>query len=286
MIHLNNHDRAEVLVQALPNIQHYAGRTVVIKYGGNAMKSKELEQQVAEDVVLLAAVGIRVVLVHGGGPAISETMKKLGKEAVFRDGLRVTDKETVEIVQMVLAGRINKSLVNLLQSCGGKAVGLAGMDNRLIEAEIKDEKYGYVGKITSIHPELLNDVLDHNYIPVIASLGCDQQGNAYNINADTAAGEIAAVLKAERLIMMSDISGIMRDVHDPSSLITELTLAETKQLFHSDVITGGMIPKVECCTNAVEHGVKAAVILDGTIPHALLMELLTDEGAGTMIVKE
>lgn len=285
MMNLTNMERAEVLVQALPNIQHYSGHTVVIKYGGNAMKSKELEKQVTQDVVLLSAVGVNVVLVHGGGPAISQMMNKVGKKAEFVDGLRVTDKETVDIVQMVLAGKINKSLVNLLQASGGRAVGLAGMDDRLIEAKIKDPRYGYVGKITAVHPEILNDMIAEGYIPVIATVGCDGEGNTYNINADTAAGEIASVLKAERLIMMSDIPGIMRDIHDPDSLIPHLTIQETRQLYDEGIVAGGMIPKVECCINAVEHGVKASVILDGTRPHALLMELLTDEGAGTMIEK-
>ncbi len=286
MMDLSNSERAEVLVQALPNIQHYSGHTVVIKYGGNAMKSKQLEKQVTQDVVLLAAVGVHAVLVHGGGPAISQMMKLTGKASTFIDGLRVTDKETVDLVQMVLAGKINKSLVNLLQACGGRAIGLAGMDDGMIEAEIKDPKYGYVGKITAIHPAILNDLIGAGYIPVIATVGCDQQGNAYNINADTAAGEIASVLHAERLIMMSDISGIMRDIHDPSTLIPHLTINETRQLYEDGIVAGGMIPKVECCVNAVEKGVKASVILDGTRPHALLMELLTDEGAGTMIEKE
>lgn len=286
MMHLTNSERAEVLIQALPNIQHYHGKTIVIKYGGNAMKSRELEKQVMEDIVLLAEVGVNVVLVHGGGPAISEMMNKVGKQAEFIDGLRVTDKETVDIVQMVLAGRINKNLVNLLQSIGGRPVGIAGMDDRLIEAEIKNPKYGYVGKISTVHPELVEDIIASGYIPVIASLGCDPQGNVYNINADTAAGAIAGVLKAERLIMMSDICGIMKKVGDPSTLIPHVNEEEIHTLQEEGIIAGGMIPKVECCLNAVKEGVQAAVILDGTVPHALLMELLTDEGAGTMVTRE
>lgn len=281
----SNMQRAEVLTQALPYIKRYTGKTVVVKYGGNAMINEELKQQVMEDIVLLWLIGVKIVLVHGGGPEISEMMNKLGKKAEFVDGLRVTDKETVDIVQMVLAGKVNKTLVNLLEMKGGKAVGLSGMDGRMIEARIKDERLGYVGQITKIHITPVADLLDKGYIPVISTIGCDREGNAYNINGDTAAAWIAGALEAERLIMMTDIAGVMRDKDDPSSLIPEITVEEAAKLREEGVISGGMIPKVECCTEAISKGVKNVVIMDGRIPHSILMELLTDEGAGTWIKK-
>ena len=279
----SNAERAEVLVQALPYIRRYTGKVVVVKYGGNAMVNEQLKQQVMEDVVLLWLIGVRVVLVHGGGPEISQIMNRLGKEAVFVDGLRVTDKETVDIVQMVLAGKINKTLVNLLEMKGGQAMGISGMDGRLIEARIKDERLGYVGEITGINIQPVNDLLEKGYIPVISTLGCDREGNAYNINGDTAAAHVAGALGAERLIMLSDIPGLLRDKDDPSTLIPELSVAEAGQLRREGVISGGMIPKVECCVEAIRRGVKKVIIMDGRVPHSILMELLTDEGAGTMV---
>ena len=279
----SNAERAEVLVQALPYIRRYTGKIVVVKYGGNAMINEQLKQQVMEDVVLLWLIGVKVVLVHGGGPEISQTMTALGKEAVFVDGLRVTDRETVDIVQMVLAGKINKTLVNLLEMKGGQAMGISGMDGRLIEAEIKDERLGYVGEITHINIKPVTDLLEKGYIPVISTLGCDREGNAYNINGDTAAARVAGALEAERLIMLSDIPGLLRDKDDPTTLIPELSVLEASQLRREGVISGGMIPKMECCVEAIRRGVKKVIIMDGRVPHSILMELLTDEGAGTMV---
>jgi len=280
---LSNHERAEVLVQALPYIQKYAGKTVVIKYGGNAMTSEALKQQVMEDICLLRLVGVRVVLVHGGGPEINEMMARVGKEPVFVDGLRVTDRETMDIVQMVLAGKVNKTLVNLLEKQGGKAMGLSGMDGRLIEARMRDERLGFVGSITKINIEPVIDLLDKGYIPVISTIGCDRDGNTYNINGDTAAAFIAGALSAQRLIMMTDVAGILQDKDDPSTLIRELNVDEAVNLFREGVIAGGMIPKVDCCIEAIGMGVEKVIIMDGRVPHAILMELLTDEGAGTMV---
>ena len=281
---LTNMERAEVLTQALPYIKKYSGKIVVIKYGGNAMVNEQLKQQVMEDIALLWLIGVKVVLVHGGGPEISETMKRLGKQAQFVNGLRVTDKETVDIVQMVLAGKVNKSLVNLLQMKGGHAVGLSGIDGGIIEATMKDETLGYVGKITRIRTQPITDLLEKNYVPVISTVASDRLGNTYNINGDTAAAYIAGALNAERLIMMTDIAGILRDKDDPSTLIPALTVKEAKKLFDEDVISGGMIPKVDCCIEAIGKGVKHVVIMDGRVPHSILMELLTDEGAGTMVM--
>ena len=281
----SNAERAEVLTAALPYIKKYSGKIVVVKYGGNAMVNEQLKQQVMEDIALLWLIGVKVVLVHGGGPEISQTMKRLGKEAVFVDGLRVTDKETVDIVQMVLAGKINKTLVNLIQMKGGHAVGLSGIDGGIIEAKMKNEALGYVGEITKIRTQPITDLLEKNYIPVISTVASDRQGNTYNINGDTAAAYIAGALGAERLIMMTDIAGILKDKDDPSTLIPVVTVEEAKKLQEEGVVSGGMIPKVECCIEALEHGVKHVVIMDGRIPHSILMELLTDEGAGTMVMK-
>ena len=281
---LTNMERAEVLTQALPYIKKYSGKIVVIKYGGNAMINEQLKQQVMEDIALLWLIGVKVVLVHGGGPEISETMKRLGKQAQFVNGLRVTDKETVDIVQMVLAGKVNKTLVNLLQMKGGHAVGLSGIDGGIIEATMKDEALGYVGRITRVRTQPIMDLLEKNYIPVISTVASDRQGNTYNINGDTAAAYIAGALNAERLIMMTDIAGILRDKDDPDTLIPALTVTEAKKLFDEGVISGGMIPKVDCCIEAIGKGVKHVVIMDGRVPHSILMELLTDEGAGTMVM--
>ena len=281
---LSNRERAEVLTQALPYIKKYSGKIVVVKYGGNAMINEQLKQQVMEDITLLWLIGVKVVLVHGGGPEISETMKRLGKQAQFVNGLRVTDKETVDIVQMVLAGKVNKTLVNLLQMKGGHAVGVSGIDGGIIEAAMKDEALGYVGKITRIRPQPITDLLEKNYIPVVSTVASDRQGNTYNINGDTAAAFIAGALNAERLIMMTDIAGILRDKDDPNTLIPALTVSEARKLFDEGVISGGMIPKVDCCIEAIEKGVRHVVIMDGRVPHSILMELLTDEGAGTMVM--
>ena len=279
----SNRQRAEVLTQALPYIKQYSGKTVVVKYGGNAMVNDELKQQVMEDIALLWLIGVKVVLVHGGGPEISQTMKRLGKEAVFVDGLRVTDKETVDIVQMVLAGKINKTLVNLLQMKGGHAVGLSGIDGGILEAKMKNEALGYVGEITKVRTRPITDLLEKNYIPVISTVAGDRQGNTYNVNGDTAAACIAGALGAERLIMMTDIDGILYNKDDPHSLITDLTVSQARKLFDEGVISGGMIPKVECCIEAISRGVKNVVIMDGRVPHSILMELLTNEGAGTLV---
>ena len=284
-MHVSNAERAEVLTAALPYIKKYSGKIVVIKYGGNAMVNEQLKQQVMEDIALLWLIGVKVVLVHGGGPEISQTMEKLGKEAVFMDGLRVTDQETVDIVQMVLAGKVNKTLVNLIQMKGGHAVGLSGIDGGILEATMKDERLGYVGRITKVRTQPINDLLEKGYIPVISTIASDRQGHTYNINGDTAAAFIAGALEAERLIMMTDIAGILMDKDDPSTLIPHVTISEAKKLYESGVVSGGMIPKVDCCIEAVGHGVKNVVIMDGRIPHSILMELLTDEGAGTMVTK-
>ena len=281
----SNAQRAEVLTAALPYIKRYSGKTVVIKYGGNAMINETLKQQVMEDIALLWLIGVKVVLVHGGGPEISQTMQKFGKEAKFVNGLRVTDKETVDIVQMVLAGKINKTLVNLIQMKGGHAMGLSGIDGGIIEATMKDEALGYVGEITKIRPQPIEALLEKNYIPVISTVASDHQGNTYNINGDTAAARIAGALHAERLIMMTDIAGILMNKDDPTTLIPHITVDEARKLYDTGVISGGMIPKVDCCIDAIEHGVENVVIMDGRIPHSILMELLTDEGAGTMVMK-
>ena len=249
---LSNAERAEVLVQALPNIKKYVGKTVVVKYGGNAMQSDELKEQVMTDVVLLWLIGVKVVLVHGGGPEITGMMEKLGKKAEFVDGLRVTDKETVDIVQMVLAGKVNKTLVTLLEAKGGRAIGISGMDGRLIEATFKDEALGYVGKITKIHIDVVTDMLEKGYIPVVSTVACDKKGNTFNVNGDTAAAYIAGALGAERLILMTDIAGVLRDMKDPSSLIPEITVSEAAKLEEEGVISGGMLPKIECCSEAIE----------------------------------
>jgi acetylglutamate kinase len=280
-----NMERAEVLTAALPYIKKYSGKTVVVKYGGNAMIDPQLKEQVMEDMVLLWLIGVKVVLIHGGGPEINEAMKRFGKKAEFVDGLRVTDRETVDIVQMVLAGKVNKTLVNLLQMKGGHAVGLSGIDGGIIEAKMKDQRLGYVGEITKIRTGPIEDLLERNYIPVISTVASDRQGNTYNINGDTAAAHIAGALGAERLIMMTDIAGVLKDKDDPTTLIPCVTVEEARKLYDEGVISGGMIPKVECCIEALEHGVNNVVIMDGRIPHSILMELLTDEGAGTMVMK-
>ncbi len=284
-INFSNAERAEVLTAALPYIKKYSGKVVVIKYGGNAMINPQLKEQVMEDIVLLWLIGVKVVLIHGGGPEINETMAKLGKKAEFVNGLRVTDKETVDIVQMVLAGKVNKTLVNLIQMKGGHAVGVSGIDGGILEAKMKDEALGYVGEITKVRTQPITDLLEKHYIPVVSTVASDRQGNTYNINGDTAAAYIAGALGAERLIMMTDIAGILMDKDDPSTLVPHITVSDAKRLYDSGVISGGMIPKVDCCIEALESGVNNVVIMDGRIPHSILMELLTDEGAGTMVMK-
>lgn len=281
---IDNRQRARILVEALPYIQEYTNKIVVIKYGGNAMTSEELKNAVMGDIILMSLIGIRPVLVHGGGPEITEMLKKIGKQSEFVNGLRVTDRETVDIVQMVLAGKINKSLVNLLENKGGHAIGLSGMDGSMIRAKKKDERLGYVGEITQINVRPILDVIEQGYIPVVSTVGCDQEGNAYNINADTAAARIAGALEAESLITLTDISGILRDCNDPDSLIPEVRTSEVPGLIEAGIISGGMIPKVECCVDAIACGVKKVFIIDGRIPHAILIETLTDEGLGTMVL--
>ena len=284
MNEFSNAERAEVLTAALPYIRRYTGKTVVVKYGGNAMIDPELKEQVMEDIVLLWLIGVKIVLVHGGGPEINELMDKLGKKPEFIDGLRVTDKETMDIVQMVLAGKVNKTLVNLVEMKGGNAIGLSGMDGRLIEDEFKNEKLGFAGKVTKIHIQPIVDLLENGYIPVISTVGCDKDGNAYNINGDTAAGSIAAALNAERFILMTDIAGLLKDKDDADSLIEQISVSEAKEMKEKGIISGGMIPKIDCCIDAIEQGVNNVVIMDGRVPHSILMELLTDEGAGTLVV--
>lgn len=283
---ISNAERAEVLTQALPYIKKYNNKIVVVKYGGNAMINEQLKEQVMEDIVLLSLIGVKVVLVHGGGPEITDMLKRIGKESLFVDGLRVTDKETAEVVQMVLAGKINKSLVNLLELNGGRAMGISGLDDRLILCEPKDERLGFVGSITEVNVTPVLDLLEKGYIPVVSTVGCDKNGNVYNINADTAAAYIAGALRAERLISMTDIAGILKDKDDPASLIPCLDINEALSLFENGVISGGMIPKVECCIEAIHKGVHKVIIMDGRVPHSLLIETLTDEGAGTMVVGE
>lgn len=282
-MNISHETRAKVLVEALPYIQHYYNKIIVVKYGGNAMVSPELQKAVMDDIVLLSLIGVKVVLVHGGGPEISDMLKRVGKESVFVDGLRVTDKETAELVQMVLAGKVNKNLVNLLQNTGGKAIGLSGMDGHLIEAKVQDERLGFVGEITAVNTAPILDLLDKGYIPVVSTVGCDKDNNVYNINADTAAARIAGELKAENLILMTDIVGVLRDKDDPSTLIPHILVSETPQLMSEGVIQGGMIPKMDCCVAAIRRGVKQACIIDGRVPHSILIETLTNAGIGTML---
>ena len=280
---IDHAERAQVLVEALPYIQHYYNKIIVVKYGGNAMISPELQKAVMDDIVLLSLIGIKVVLVHGGGPEINDMLRRVGKESKFVDGLRVTDEETIEIVQMVLAGKVNKKLVNLLQNTGGRAIGLSGMDGHMIEATMQDERLGYVGEITHINTAPITDLLDKGYIPVISTVGCDRENHVYNINADTAAARIAGALKSENLILMTDITGVLRDKDDPSTLIPRIFVSEVPQLMSEGIIQGGMIPKMECCVDAIRRGVKKACIIDGRVPHSILIETLTDAGIGTML---
>lgn len=278
-------DRAKVLAEALPYIQKYYGKTVVVKYGGNAMISDELRQAVISDIILLHLVGIRVVVVHGGGPEITEMLNKIGKESKFVDGLRYTDEETMEVVQQVLCGKVNKNLVATLNRMGGKAVGLCGMDAGLFQAKKLDEKYGLVGEITAVEPQMVEDALKDGYIPVVSTVAQGIDGeNSYNINADTAAAKLATALKAEKLILLTDVRGLMMDPKNDNTLLPVVRLSQVPGLIQDGVIKGGMIPKVECCVEAVRSGVENAIILDGRIPHSILIELLSDEGIGTMLM--
>lgn len=278
--------RARVLVDALPYIQKYRNKVVVIKYGGNAMISEDMKIDVMRDVVLLSLIGIRVVLVHGGGPEITETLQKMGIESRFINGLRYTDQDTMEVVQMVLAGKINKNLVSLLNQCGGKALGLCGMDGNMIQAQKKksEEDLGFVGEVTDVDTDPILTALDNGYIPVVSTIGVDESSQAYNINADTAASKIAAKLNAENLILMTDVKGLLRDSKDESSLIPLVNVSEVPVLVRQGIISGGMIPKVECCVEAVRRGVKRSFIIDGRIRHSILIEMLSNEGIGTMFL--
>lgn len=282
---IENQDRANVLVQALPYIQKYYNKTVVIKYGGNAMINEELKEAVMTDIVLLSLVGINVVLVHGGGPEINDMLKKIGKESKFVNGLRYTDEETVDIVQMVLAGKVNKSLVQLLGAHKGKAIGLCGLDGGLLKAkQLGEGELGFVGEITDVDVTPVTDVISKGYIPVISTVAGGENGEVYNINADTAAAKIASALHAEKLLLMTDVRGFLRDKDDESTLISVVNVSEVQALKNQGVICGGMIPKIDCCVEAVRRGVHRAHIIDGRIPHSILMEMLTDEGIGTMFL--
>ncbi len=277
--------RVRVLSEALPYIQQFAGRTIVIKYGGAAMKDGSLKDQVIRDVVFMACVGLRPVVVHGGGPEINIWLSKLNIEPQFKNGLRVTDAPTMEVVEMVLVGKVNKELVALINQAGGKAVGLCGKDANLIKARPADaEGVGFVGEVTSIDTAILESLVQSGYIPIVSSVAADHTGQAYNINADTVAGEIAAALGAEKLILLTDTAGILRDYQDPSTLIPKVDIAEARKLIDDGIVSGGMIPKVNCCVRSLAQGVKAAHIIDGRVPHALLLEIFTDAGIGSMIV--
>lgn len=279
---LTNVQKADILTQALPYIQKYKGQIIVVKYGGNAMINPELVDCVMKDIVLLTQIGIKVILVHGGGPEISQMLKKVGKETKFIDGLRQTDAETAEIVQMVLCGKVNKNLAATLNRMGGKAIGLCGLDGGMIEAKKINSDLGFVGKITKVNVEPIEDLLDQGYIPVISTVGYDQKGNVYNINADTVASRLAGELKAYSMISMTDIRGILRDKDDDESLIPAIQVSDAPRLIHEGVISGGMIPKVDCCIEAIRRGVQKVFIIDGRVPHSILIEVLSDEGIGTM----
>lgn len=282
MMDITNAMKAEVLARALPNIQIYRKKTVVIKYGGNAMINQELKESVMHDIVLLTTIGIRVVLVHGGGPEISKTLEAMHIQSEFLDGLRVTDKETANVVQMVLAGKVNKDLVCQIGNLGGHAIGLSGMDGNMIKCRPLDERHGFVGEITDMNMDVVEEALAHAFIPVISTVGYDENGNCYNINADTVAAAVAGKLKAEALISMTDVAGLLRDKDDESSLIHRVYISDVPALIADGIISGGMIPKIDSMTQAIREGVKRAFIIDGRVPHSILMEMLTDEGMGTM----
>lgn len=281
----NHIERAQFLAEALPYIQKYSGKTIVVKYGGNAMISEQLRDAVMSDIILLQLVGIHVVLVHGGGPEINAMLKKIGKESKFVDGLRYTDQETIDIVQEVLCGKVNKNLVASLNRRGGRAIGLSGLDAGLFEAKVKNPKYGLVGEIINVNPKIVTDCIDNGYIPVISTVaqGCDAECS-YNINADTAASKLAIALKAEKLILLTDIAGLMMDPKDDSTLLPIVHMSDVPLLKKKGIISGGMIPKVECCVEAIRWGVKRSIILDGRVPHSILIELLSDKGLGTMML--
>ena len=281
---ISNQDRANVLIQALPYIQKWSGKTIVVKYGGNAMINEELKSAVMSDIVLLQLVGINVVLVHGGGPEISDTLKQMGKESKFINGLRVTDKETIDVVQMVLAGKVNKSLVQRLEQHSGKAIGLCGLDGRMLMAEKKSTAYdlGFVGEITEVNTQIIEDATKNGYVPIISTVAGGYNGAVYNINADLAAARIAAEMKAAKLILMTDIKGLLKNKDDENTLIPVVNVSEVPSLKKEGIISGGMIPKIECCVEAVRRGVKRAHIIDGRIPHSILIEMFSDEGVGTM----
>ena len=279
---IDNEQKARIIAEALPNIQLYRKKTIVVKYGGNAMINEELKDAVMRDMVLLTTVGINVVLVHGGGPEINKMLGKIGVEAKFVDGLRVTDKETVDVVQMVLTGKVNKDLVCKICNMGGHAIGLSGMDGNMIKCKPMDDVHGYVGEIVETNMDVINEVLANNFIPVISTIGYDEQGNCYNINADTVAARIAGDLKAAALISMTDIVGLLKDVNDESTKIQKVIISEIPALIADGIISGGMIPKIDSMTQAIRNGCEKAFIIDGRVPHSILMELLTDEGMGTM----
>ena len=281
---IDNKQRAEVLIEALPHIRKYSGKILLVKYGGSAMTDEGLKRAVMGDLVLLSLIGVKVVLVHGGGPEITEMLGKLGKKTEFVDGLRVTDAETADVVQMVLAGKVNKGLVNLIQSLGGRAIGLSGADGGLIRAKQMDARLGFVGEIESLNVKPVTDMLEMGYIPVISSVGCDAEGNIYNINADTAAAKIAGMLKAESFINLTDTPGLLEDENDESTLIGKIFVSEAQRMINQGQLSGGMIPKVSCCVEAIRRGVKKVFIIDGRVPHSILIETLTDEGMGTMFV--
>ena len=279
---ISNSERAAVLVQALPYIKKYAGATVVVKYGGNAMINEELKDAVMSDIVLMQLVGINVVLVHGGGPEISAMLKKIGKESKFVGGMRYTDHETMDIVQQVLAGKVNKDLVQLLEAQGGKAVGLCGMDGSMLKADKLEDDLGFVGEIREVNSEIIENAAKNGYIPVVSTVASGYHGEAYNINADVAAARIAAELGAMKLILMTDVRGLLRDKEDESTIIPVVNVSDVSRLKKEGIISGGMIPKIDCCVDAVRRGVGRAHIIDGRIPHSILVELFTDEGIGTM----
>lgn len=279
---INNAQKAEIIAHALPHIQKYRKKIVVVKYGGNAMINDELKEAVMRDLVLLTTVGIKVVLVHGGGPAINKTLEKMNIENKFVDGLRVTDRDTIDVVQMVLAGKVNKDLACQIGNYGGHAIGLSGMDGNMLKCRPLNDTHGFVGEITDINMDAVNEILNNSWIPVISTIGYDEKGNCYNINADTAAAAIAGALKAEALVSMTDITGLLRDKDDDSTLIHRVYISDTPALIAEGIISGGMIPKIDSMTQALRQGVKKAFIIDGRVPHSILMELLTDEGMGTM----
>ena len=283
---VTNAMRAHILTAAVPYIKQYTDKYVVVKYGGNAMTNPELIKSVMNDLLLLQLVGVKVVLVHGGGPDINNALQAMHIESQFKNGLRVTDKDTMDVVQMVLAGKVNKGLVADLISFGGRAVGLCGVDGHMIQVHQKNDELGYVGEVDVIDTAIIADVISKGYIPVISSIGCGADGQVYNVNADTVAAKIAGALKAETMVAMTNIDGVLRDVNNPSSLIPRITVAEAETLKVEGIIAGGMIPKVDCCLEAIAAGAQKVFIINGEIPHAILIELLTDEGLGTMFVKE